>query len=197
MTQTANYPTQAPEFTLKLGPLSHLETVIADSFHQLFIPGNVVLYSWIDCFKQTLESEWETDTAPVVYEPTLPESSYISGDAITESRSVFVAHCTQVTSVDQVSAFQATVLSNKRIANATHNILAYRIVNNGTVIMDSDDDGETAAGSRLAHLLSLTNCANVAVIVTRWYGGVKLGPSRFKIIHKAARNVLEKGGFIG
>lgn len=62
---------------------------------------------------------------------------------------------------------------------------------------DCDDDGETAAGSRLAHLLDILELENVLVVVSRWYGGVHLGSDRFKHINQAARDALEVGGFLG
>lgn len=37
---------------------------------------------------------------------------------------------------------------------------------------------------------------NVLVVVTRYYGGIHLGPDRFKHINQAARNALELGGFL-
>ncbi|KMU83114.1 imprinted and ancient [Coccidioides immitis H538.4] len=61
--------------------------------------------------------------------------------------------------------------------------------------MDFDDDGETAAGGRMLHLMQLMDVWDVVVVVTRWYGGVKLGPDRFRIINAAARDALVKGGF--
>jgi hypothetical protein len=61
---------------------------------------------------------------------------------------------------------------------------------------DNDDDGETAAGGRLAHLLQILEVDNVLVIVTRYFGGIHLGPDRFKHINQAARNALELGGFL-
>jgi putative IMPACT (imprinted ancient) family translation regulator len=36
----------------------------------------------------------------------------------------------------------------------------------------------------------------VLVIVTRYFGGIHLGPDRFKHINQAARNALESGGFL-
>jgi putative IMPACT (imprinted ancient) family translation regulator len=42
----------------------------------------------------------------------------------------------------------------------------------------------------------MTHASNVAVVVTRWYGGIKLGPDRFKHIKNAARDVLERHGLI-
>ena len=47
---------------------------------------------------------------------------------------------------------------NKKIANATHNILAYRILQSdphSVVYQGCDDDGETHAGSRMLHLLQV------------------------------------------
>lgn len=49
------------------------------------------------------------------------------------------------------------------------------------VLQDYDDDGEAAAGGRLLHLLQMTDARNVCVVVSRWYGGILLGPSRFAI----------------
>jgi putative IMPACT (imprinted ancient) family translation regulator len=37
---------------------------------------------------------------------------------------------------------------------------------------------------------------NVLVVVTRYFGGIHLGPDRFKHINQAARNALELGGFL-
>jgi putative IMPACT (imprinted ancient) family translation regulator len=62
--------------------------------------------------------------------------------------------------------------------------------------VDNDDDGETAAGGRLAHLLHILEVDNVLVVVTRYFGGIHLGPDRFKHINQAARNALELGGFL-
>ena len=56
---------------------------------------------------------------------------------------------------------------------------------------DCDDDGEDAAGGRLLHLLQVTGAVNVVVVVSRWYGGVLLGPSRFALINNTARQLLE------
>ena len=79
------------------------------------------------------------------------------------------------------------------MAKATHNIFAYRFTDSSTGICfhDNDDDGETAAGSRLAEILRLMGANGVAVVVTRWYGGTLLGPDRFRHINNCARRVLE------
>ena len=56
---------------------------------------------------------------------------------------------------------------------------------------DNDDDGEAAAGKKLAELLQMKKVDNVLCVVSRWYGGVLMGPDRFKCIARAATIVLE------
>ncbi|ODM86665.1 Protein IMPACT [Orchesella cincta] len=87
---------------------------------------------------------------------------------------------------------------NKKIAAATHNMYAYRILkeDSKTWLQDCDDDGETHAGSRLLHLLQILNCRNVLVVVSRWYGGIQLHADRFKHINNVARQTLSEFGFI-
>lgn len=58
------------------------------------------------------------------------------------------------------------------------------------MIQDNDDDGEAAAGGRLGHLLSVMKVENVMVVVTRWYGGIKLGGDRFRLINSVAREAV-------
>ena len=82
-----------------------------------------------------------------------------------------------------------------------------------SLLSDNDDDGESAAGGRLAHLLQilvshpllwlivwleyyLQDVKDALVVVTRYFGGTLLGADRFKHINQAARDALELGGLI-
>ena len=86
--------------------------------------------------------------------------------------------------------------TDKKVVKATHNITAWRVRGeNGVQYQDCDDDGETAAGGRVLHLLELMGVWDAMVVVTRWYGGVQLGPDRFRIINQTARDALVSGGF--
>ncbi|RYG52144.1 hypothetical protein EON67_01865 [archaeon] len=125
--------------------------------------------------------------------PSVPVPAIYSSEPLVVSKSTFIAHVAHVTSMAQVEAVMAELLSEPRIARATHNIRAYRFVDAGTHARhaDNDDDGEDAAGGRLAHLLELMKADNVLVVVSRWFGGVLLGPSRFKYINDVARTAIE------
>ncbi|KAL7984350.1 hypothetical protein Chor_002920, partial [Crotalus horridus] len=114
------------------------------------------------------------------------------GNPITDRRSTFQAHLAPVVCLEQVKIVLADLYKNKKIASATHNIYAYRIYcgDKQTFLQDCEDDGETAAGGRLLHLMQILNVHNVLVVVSRWYGGILLGPDRFKHINNCARNIL-------
>ncbi|XP_034386552.1 protein IMPACT isoform X2 [Cyclopterus lumpus] len=119
------------------------------------------------------------------------------GNAITDRRSTFQPHLAPVVTPRQVKLVLGKLYENKKIASATHNIYAYRIYreDQNSFLQDCEDDGETAAGGRLLHLLQILDVRNVAVVVSRWYGGVLLGPDRFKHINNCARNILVEEGY--
>lgn len=74
-------------------------------------------------------------------------------------------------------------MSDRRIARAAHPIInAWRCEVGDVLHQDNDDDGESAAGGRLAHLLQIMEVKDVLVIVTRYFGGIHLGPDRFKCV---------------
>jgi putative IMPACT (imprinted ancient) family translation regulator len=121
-----------------------------------------------------------------------------------------------VPSVREAEAFIAHVTSDPKCSKASHNVSAYRVAREGTrgpglgragsdhsegtadlaFAADHDDDGEHGAGRGLSHLLHVTDARNVCVVVSRWFGGIHLGPDRFKHINNAARILLEDAGVI-
>ncbi|XP_037325540.2 protein IMPACT isoform X2 [Pungitius pungitius] len=119
------------------------------------------------------------------------------GTTITDRRSTFQPHLAPVVTPKQVKLFLGKLYENKKISGATHNIYAYRIYceEKNRFLQDCEDDGETAAGGRLLHLLQILDVRNVAVVVSRWYGGILLGPDRFKHINNCARNLLVEEGY--
>ncbi|KAK8800078.1 hypothetical protein WA588_002894, partial [Blastocystis sp. NMH] len=153
--------------------------------------------------------------ANVVPEP-LPEKEFMSGaskdgfvkppkcpdvfsdEPFTDRKSTFQAHCAEVHSEEEVKLVLQYLHTNNKIQRATHNMYAYRIYDEerGIWFQDNDDDGESAAGSRMLHLMCMMDVKNVMVVVSRWWGGILLGPDRFKHINNATRNVLEKCGFV-
>ena len=61
--------------------------------------------------------------------------------------------------------------------NATHNVPLYRVMENGQEYFKYNDDGEPSntAGKPMAEILNILDVYNVALVATRYFGGVKLG----------------------
>ncbi|MBQ7197244.1 MAG: YigZ family protein [Synergistaceae bacterium] len=86
-------------------------------------------------------------------------------------RSVFIASVEPCDSEAEAKNFFARVISQYR--DATHNCRAYIIEG----IEYSSDDGEPSgtAGKPILNAIKHSELVNVAVVVTRYFGGVKLG----------------------
>lgn len=144
----------------------------------------------------------EEEQEEVVDLNSLPAPPWTISEPWVELKSTFVAHIAPVTSPEQAKLYLNQLLaSDKRIANATHNISAWRIRSSssaaaGVSYQDCDDDGETAAGGRLLHLMQLMDVWDAMVVVTRWYGGVHMGPRRFAVINGVAREGFVKAGLV-
>ena len=115
---------------------------------------------------------WREPLPPMQDSMHAPPPPWVLSETLTEKKSVFVARAAPVTSVGQARAFLNHLLSTeKKVARATHNITAWRIrdeeAGNGVQYQDCDDDGETAAGGRLLHLLELMDVWNAMVCVKR------------------------------
>lgn len=169
--------------------------------------GECVIYTWSEAVRDflqesTLTEDVETEeintemTADNINCEGEEHPDIFHGEPMVDRKSVFQAHVATVSSVADVEATKTHLLRNRKISNATHNIVAYRIKNGDAMMQDCDDDGEHAAGGRLLHLLEILDVKNVLVIVSRWYGGIQLGPDRFKHINNVARNVLQENGFM-
>lgn len=196
------------------GDASNVLQAFREAVGRLFQPGEVCLYDVIEDVASTLDAAEEEDpeerddlevhdfdegSVMDVAPPSTAEAPpWVISDVVVEMKSVFVARCAPVSSPDQAKQYLQHLLeSDKKVAKATHNITAHRIKgSSGVTYQDCDDDGETAAGGRLLHLMQLMDLWNVTVVVTRWYGGQKLGPARFGIINTVARDAFVKGGFV-
>lgn len=159
------------------------------------------LETWNDCTKETLCTEHDKNV-DIIQQPQespmhVPTVEWITAnEPLVDRKSSFLAHVCKVTSEQQVHhALRQLIDGNSKLQRATHNMYAYRLsekLPNGVVVnkFDNDDDGEHGAGQCLAHLLEMRGENGVLVLVSRWYGGTKLGPKRFAHITNVARELL-------
>ncbi|KAK4242268.1 ribosomal protein S5 domain 2-type protein [Achaetomium macrosporum] len=205
----------------KRGSAARDLALFRDAVSEVYEPGQVCLFDALEKVQELLaaaqDSGYEHHETDEQFPPAAPEQEHaappdtnnlLPGDTppppwtlslpFVECKSTFVARCAPVSSPQQAASYLAHLLaSDKRVRAATHNITAWRIRGpNGTSFQDCDDDGETAAGGRLLHLMQLMDLWDAMVVVTRWYGGVKLGPRRFALINQTARDAFVRAGLV-
>ena len=98
-----------------------------------------------------------------------------------------------ITEVDSIKDINAAYYKLCRLHGKAHHIMcAYRLNNcQGLINQDCIDDGEHAASINLLQYLKKNSMLNTAIFVVRYFGGAKLGPSRFECIINAAKDAYE------
>ncbi|MDU8927318.1 YigZ family protein [Alisedimentitalea sp. MJ-SS2] len=91
----------------------------------------------------------------------------------------------------EVDAFLKVLKKSKKFAKATHNTWAVLLAD-GTPI--KGDDGESGAGMVIVRMLERADLRNHVIVVTRWYGGTKLGGDRFRRVQDCVRAYLDALG---
>jgi uncharacterized YigZ family protein len=104
----------------------------------------------------------------------------------------FIATAAPVFSVDEARAFVARIRSE--FPDATHHVPAYVVGHGASTMAHCSDDGEPAntAGRPALAVLQGSGLGDVAVVVTRYFGGTKLGTGGLvRAYGDAVRAVLE------
>ena len=92
-----------------------------------------------------------------------------------------------VGSAVEAKAFVKTLCRRKKFAKATHNTWAV-LLPDGPL---KNDDGESGAGMVILRMLEREGLEGHIIVVTRWFGGTKLGGDRFRRVQDAVRVYLD------
>jgi uncharacterized YigZ family protein len=100
-------------------------------------------------------------------------AGYGEDDIIIE-RSRFIGYAQRVTTEEEASAFIAMI--KKKHWDATHNCSAF-VIGENDQIQRSSDDGEPSgtAGKPILECIKKNGVKDTVVVVTRYFGGIKLG----------------------
>lgn len=125
-----------------------------------------------------------------------PEDRLIPLEAVEKEilvvNSRFIASLSPAGSVEEARAFVADV--KQRYPDATHHVPAFVIGHGKSIITHCTDDGEPSgtAGRPALAVLQGSGLGNVVVVVTRYFGGTKLGTGGLvKAYGDAVREVLK------
>lgn len=92
----------------------------------------------------------------------------------TIQKSEFITHIYPVNSLEEINAILIQI--RKKYYDATHNCYAYVLGETGEIIKCSDDgEPSQTAGVVIYDVLKKNQLTNVLAIVTRYFGGIKLG----------------------
>lgn len=109
-------------------------------------------------------------------------------------KSRFIANMANVSSKDEAEAFISAIRAQYK--DATHNVPAY-IIGDKMQIQWGSDDGEPGgtAGTPIVQMLQKEGITNVVCVVTRYFGGIKLGTGGLvRAYTGCAKLALEKAG---
>ena len=108
------------------------------------------------------------------------------GVVLTDRGSRYAVTGAWVTSRAEVDAVLAALKTDRAYAKATHNTWAAMLPTGAL----KADDGESGAGMVILRMMEREGLQDHLIIVTRWYGGKKLGGDRFRRVQDAVRAYL-------
>ncbi len=106
---------------------------------------------------------------------------------LTDRGSKYAVSGGPVASRADVKAFLKALCRDKRYAKATHNTWAAILPDEGPT---KGDDGESGAGMVILRMLQREELTGHIIVVTRWFGGTKLGGDRFRRVQDAVDHYL-------
>ena len=112
---------------------------------------------------------------------------------LVEKKSKFIANLFYIESREE--AEDIIKMQKKKYYDARHNCYAFRVLGEDGIIEKSSDDGEPSgtAGAPMLNILSKMEITNILVIVTRYFGGILLGPGGLvKAYSNSTKLALEK-----
>lgn len=114
-----------------------------------------------------------------------------------ERKSKFIGYIKPISSKEEAEFF----INQIRIkhSDATHNVYAYKVIDNGKEYFKFSDDGEpqNTAGKPIAELMNIREVNNLVIVVTRYFGGIKLGAGGLiRNYAKSAKLAIEEAGII-
>jgi len=90
----------------------------------------------------------------------------------------FIGNAMPVSEKEDAEKFIHSII--KKYHDASHNPFAYKLINEQSEIIRTSDDREPpgTAGKPILSVIEKQNLYNIAVIITRYFGGKKLGKGR-------------------
>ena len=114
-------------------------------------------------------------------------------DSFEEKKSEFIGYCKRVENEEEAKEFVNEI--KKKHKDATHNVWAYTVGENMNIQRYSDDgEPQGTAGIPTLEVIKKEDLRDVVVVVTRYFGGIKLGAGGLvRAYTKGAKVGIEAG----
>ncbi|OAQ78738.1 cell division control protein 2 [Purpureocillium lilacinum] len=151
-------------------------------------------YTWTsDDTKAQPSTQSSTSTGTVATSQEPRPKTWTASQKLSSKGSVFVAHAAKLSSPTQRASMMKALMTEKPdLETATHNAWAVRSsYGNSPLVQEASfDDGESGCGKFLLGIMREIDIKNVVVVLTRWYGGVMLGPDRWRLMRECVNDSL-------
>ncbi|KAF9782410.1 ribosomal protein S5 domain 2-type protein [Thelephora terrestris] len=133
-----------------------------------------------------------------------PPAISFTSQEIRDRKSAFVAYIIPAKDASQVKDAIAYIRRTHANRSPAHEVAAWRFMSlkpgmtglggedDFEVISSYDDDGEKWAGGRVLNIMKQAGVLDAVVVVSRWFGGIMLGPTRFTHIETCAAEVCKR-----
>lgn len=114
-----------------------------------------------------------------------------------EKKSKFIGYIKPIITVKEAEDFVNKI--SERNFDATHNVYAYKVVENNQEYFKFNDNGEpvNTAGKPMAEIITRLDVSNVVIVATRYFGGIKLGAGGLiRNYAKTAKLAINEAGIV-
>ncbi|KAL7820585.1 hypothetical protein V8C26DRAFT_392634 [Trichoderma gracile] len=151
-------------------------------------------YTWSDENQESSTSAEAANSSPSTPARTTSNSVWATSKTLSSKGSVFVAHAASITAPSMRSGLMKLLFNQypELEKTADHVAWAVRTSFGGSSLVQeaSFDDGEAGCGKFMLELLRESNITNTIVVLARWYGGVMLGPDRWRLMRECLNDAL-------
>ena len=144
-------------------------------------------YTWSEASQPTSTA---TSTQTITATST---QTWVASQRVTSRASTFIAHAAVISSQARRAELLKSLMEEKpELETATHNAWAARTsYGNSPLVQEASfDDGESGCGQFLLQIMREADIKNTMVVLTRWYGGVMLGPDRWRLMRECVSDAL-------
>ncbi|XP_074843377.1 protein IMPACT isoform X3 [Carettochelys insculpta] len=175
----SEYPTSAPPIYQLNAPWLRGQdyTELANSLEEIYVKnlGESIIYLWVEKIREVLIEKAQSS------EPAGPDVKKITEEINEDYEDDY--------SLEYQPAQEDTVKTLSFVISESQEDEELPPIYHGNPISDR----RSTFQAHLAPVVSpkqILNVRNVLVVVSRWYGGILLGPDRFKHINNCARSIL-------